>query len=83
MGNLAGGLAVGAGVVAGEELVRHMIGGNSAGPGVVSAADFSDAPQNQDMGGTDFGTPDNGSWGGDSSGGDAGGWGGGGGGDWS
>ena len=86
MGNLASGLAVGAGVVAGEELVRHMIGGNSVGSGVASAADLPDVPQNQDMGGTDFGTPDNGSWGGDSSGADGGGWGGdsgGGGGDWS
>jgi hypothetical protein len=84
MGNLASGLAVGAGVVAGEELVRHMIGGNAGGAGVASAAELSE-PQNQDMGGTDFGTPDGSSWGGDSGGGDSGGWGGdsGGGGDWS
>jgi hypothetical protein len=85
MGNLASGLAVGAGVVAGEELVRHMIGGNAGGPGVASAGELSAPPQNQDMGGTDFGTPDGSSWGGDSGGGDSGGWGGdsGGGGDWS
>jgi hypothetical protein len=85
MGNLASGLAVGAGVVAGEELVRHMIGGNAGDPGVASAGEVSAPPQNQDMGGTDFGTPDGSSWGGDSGGGDSGGWGGdsGGGGDWS
>ncbi len=85
MGNLASGLAVGAGVVAGEELARHLIGGNAGGPGVASAGELSEPPQNQDMGGTDFGTPDGSSWGGDSGGGDSGGWGGdsGGGGDWS
>jgi len=83
MGNLASGLAIGAGVVAGEELVRHVIGGNT-GPGVAAASELSDAPQNQDMGGADFGTSDPGGWGNDS-GGDSGGWGGdsGGGGDWS
>ncbi|MEJ0008916.1 MAG: tetratricopeptide repeat protein [Steroidobacteraceae bacterium] len=57
MGNLASGLAIGAGVVAGEELVRHVIGGNSVGSGVASAADLPEASQNQDMGGADFGTP--------------------------
>jgi hypothetical protein len=84
MGNLASGLAIGAGVVAGEELVRHVIDGHSTG-GIAPSADLRDAPQNQDMGGADFGTQDGSSWGNDSSGGDAGGWGGdsGGGGDWS
>lgn len=84
MGNLASGLAIGAGVVAGEELVRHVIDGNGTG-GVPPAADLRDPGQNQDMGGADFGTQDGSSWGGDSGGGDAGGWGGdsGGGGDWS
>ncbi|MGC1459982.1 MAG: tetratricopeptide repeat protein [Steroidobacteraceae bacterium] len=83
MGNLASGLAIGAGVVAGEELVRHVIDGNSSS--VPPTADLRDPAQNQDMGGADFGTQDGGSWGNDSSGGDAGGWGGdsGGGGDWS
>jgi hypothetical protein len=85
MGNLASGLAVGAGVVAGEELVRHMIGGNTANAAPLPGADSRDPPQNQDMGGADFGTQDSSSWGNDSSGGDSGGWGGdsGGGGDWS
>jgi hypothetical protein len=87
MGNLASGLAIGAGVAAGEELVRHVIDGNSTG-GVPPAADVRD-PQNQDMGGPDFGSQDGSSWGNDSSGADSGGWGGdsggggGGGGDWS
>ncbi|HEV2701471.1 MAG TPA: tetratricopeptide repeat protein [Steroidobacteraceae bacterium] len=83
MGNLASGLAIGAGVAAGEELIRHVIDGNN--PGNQTAADLRDAPQNQDMGGADFGTQDGSSWGNDSSGGDSGGWGGdsgGGGGDW-
>jgi hypothetical protein len=83
MGNLASGLAIGAGVAAGEELVRHVIDGNSPG-GVPPAADLRD-PQNQDMGGPDFGSQDGSSWGNDGSGGDSGGWGGdsgGGGGDW-
>jgi hypothetical protein len=84
MGNLASGLAIGAGVAAGEELVRHVIDGNSSGT-VPPASDLRD-PQNQNMGGADFGTQDGSSWGNDSGGGDAGGWGGdsgGGGGDWS
>jgi uncharacterized protein len=85
MGNLASGLAIGAGVAAGEELVHHVIDGNSPGA-VPPAADLRD-PQNQDMGGPDFGSQDGSSWGNDSSGGgDSGGWGGdsggGGGGDW-
>jgi uncharacterized protein len=87
MGNLASGLAIGAGVAAGEELVRHVMDGHSTG-GVAPNADVrDDPPQNQDMGGADFGSQDSSSWGNDSSGGDSGGWGGdsggGGGGDWS
>jgi uncharacterized protein len=83
MGNLASGLAIGAGVAAGEELVRHVIDGHSPG-NVPPDSNFNDPPQNQDMGGNDFGTSDSSSWG-DSGGGDSGGWGGdsgGGGGDW-
>ena len=86
MGNLASGLAIGAGVAAGEELVRHVIDGNG-NVVQVPAADVRDPPQNQDMGGNNFGTTGDDSWGNDSSGGDSGGdWGGdsggGGGGDW-
>jgi uncharacterized protein len=85
MGNLASGLAIGAGVAAGEELIRHVLDGNG---NVVPAADLRDPPQNQNMGGNDFGTTGGDSWGNDSGGGgDSGGdWGGGdsgGGGDWS
>lgn len=85
MGNLASGLAIGAGVAAGEELVRHMIDGNG-NVVQVPAADLRDPPQNQGMGGNDFGTTGGDSWGSDSGGSDSGGgdWGGGdgGGGDW-
>ena len=84
MGNLASGLAIGAGVAAGEELVRHVIDGHSGTP--VPGTEYRDGPRDADMGGADFGTQDGSSWGNDS-GGDAGGWGGdgggGGGGDWS
>jgi uncharacterized protein len=92
MGSLATGLAVGAGVAAGEELVQHAFGSRSAG-GIIPNADASGLPDpgvNSDMGGSDFGITDGGSWdsgggadpfggGGDMGGGD---FGGGGGGDW-
>jgi len=77
-GGLASGLAVGAGVVAGEELAHHFLDGSSREGGVVppaSAAENSDWQSNSDMGGSDFGVNDSGSW--DDSGG------GGGGDDWS
>ncbi len=63
LGNLATGMAVGAGVVAGEALVRHMME-----PTPHSATDQGSAPpvpdlmENQDMGGSDFGVNDAGSW---------------------
>lgn len=84
MGNLASGLAIGAGVAAGEELVRHVIDGNG-NVVQVPAADVRDPAQNQDMGGNNFGTTGDDSWGNDSGGDSGGGWGGdggGGGGDW-
>ncbi len=77
-GGLASGLAVGAGVVAGEELAHHFLDGGRR-EGALPAADDNDWQQqssNSDMGGTDFGVNDPGSWD-DSSGG------GGGGDDWS
>ena len=76
-GGLASGLAVGAGVVAGEELAHHFLDGRSEGT-VVPPNNNGDWQQssNSDMGGTDFGVNDAGSWD-DSSGG------GGGGDDWS
>jgi hypothetical protein len=80
VGGLASGLAVGAGVVAGEEVAHHFLDGGERHDG------FAAAPQetpisnpgngNGDMGGSDFGVNDPGSWD-DSSGGS-----GGGGGDW-
>jgi uncharacterized protein len=84
MGSVASGLALGAGVAAGEELVEHMIGGRST-PGTggfVPPAEAGQMPDpNADMGGNDFGLNDPGSW--DDGGGSGGGgdWDGGGGGD--
>jgi len=73
MGNVASGLALGAGVAAGEELVDHLLGGSSSpgGTGFVPPAEASPAPDpNADMGGNDFGLNDPGSWdGGDGGGG--------------
>jgi uncharacterized protein len=83
VGGLASGLAIGAGVAAGEELVHHFTDrdGNrvEAPPGYVPPPD-----ENGNMGGSDFGVSDGGSWddsSGGSFGGDSGG-GGDGGGDW-
>lgn len=84
MGSVASGLALGAGVAAGEELVQHMMGGGSSpvAGGFVPPAGAAQMPDpNADMGGNDFGLNDPGSW--DDGGGGGGGWddGGGGGGD--
>ena len=79
-GGLASGLAVGAGVVAGEELTRHFLDGDrreGVAPPVVENNDWNQPSSNSDMGGSDFGVNDAGSW--DDSG---GGGGGGGGDDW-
>jgi len=86
MGSLATGLAVGAGVAAGEELVGHMLNSGSGGPLPSAGAAEPAQPSNADMGGNDFGITDGNSWdsggggdfGGDMGGGDMGG----GGGDW-
>jgi uncharacterized protein len=86
VGGLASGLAIGAGVAAGEELVHHFTDrdGNrvEAPPGYVPPPD-----ENGNMGGNDFGTSDGNSWddssgGGGSFGGGDSGDSGGGGGDW-
>lgn len=75
-GGLASGLAVGAGVVAGEELAHHFLDGGRGAGGVIPPADAAEPGfSNSDMGGSDFGANDPGSW-------DDGG-GGGGGSDWS
>jgi len=83
-GGLAGGLAAGAGIVAGEELAHHFLDGEHPSASAASLApaslteDNESIGANSDMGGTDFGVQDAGSWD-DNSGGDAGG---GGGDDW-
>ncbi|MDB6090958.1 MAG: uncharacterized protein JWN85_3742 [Gammaproteobacteria bacterium] len=85
MGGLASGLALGAGVAAGEELVRHAIDGRegNVAPGTGESRE-PPPPENDNLGGSDFGVSDGGgsSWddGGSFGGGDGGG---GGGGDWS
>jgi hypothetical protein len=74
MGSLGTGLAIGAGVAAGEELVHHVLDGHQTG-GVISNASADEVgtapPQNGDMGGQDFGVNDSSSWD-DSSGNDGG-----------
>jgi hypothetical protein len=82
-GGLAGGLAAGAGIVAGEELAHHFLDGGQRQGTVLPppAEDGGWNASNSDMGGTDFGVNDPGSWDDGSSGGDFGG--GGGGDDWS
>ena len=65
MGNLASGVAIGAGVAAGEALVGHMLEGNSGGGGLIpdaAAAPAIDPQANADLGGNDFGLNDPGSW---------------------
>jgi hypothetical protein len=74
MGSLGTGLAIGAGVAAGEELVHHVLDGDRSG-GVINSAGAGESgdlqPQNGNMGGNDFGVGDSSSWS-DSSGGDGG-----------
>jgi uncharacterized protein len=75
MGSVASGLALGAGVAAGEELVEHVMGGgsNPGGGGFVPPAESAPMPDpNANMGGNDFGLNDPGSW--DDGGGGGGGW---------
>jgi hypothetical protein len=66
MGSLGTGLAIGAGVAAGEELVHHVLDGNHPAGGVISSASADELggspPANSDMGGQDFGVNDSSSW---------------------
>jgi hypothetical protein len=84
LGSLGSGLAVGAGVVAGEELAHHFLDGNGnrvnehGQPVNYPDNSGNQGGQNADMGGNDFGVSDSGSWddnsgggGGDSGGGDS------------
>ncbi len=79
-GGLAGGLAAGAGIVAGEELAHHFLDGDRRQELPPSGDWGSGGNPNADMGGSDFGVNDPGSW--DDSSGGGGGDSGGGGGDW-
>ncbi len=79
-GGLAGGLAAGAGIVAGEELAHHFLDGDrrqELPPAGDDSSWGSGGNPNPDMGGSDFGVNDPGSWDDGSGGG-----GGGGGDDW-
>jgi len=62
LGSLGTGLAVGAGVVAGEELAHRLLDGGERRP--FDGADSGTYPSdpNADMGGNDFGVSDSGSW---------------------
>jgi uncharacterized protein len=77
MGSLATGLAVGAGVAAGEELVRHALEPERHEGYVPPPKNENPDADNSDMGGADFGVSDPSSWD-DNSGGSFGGDGGGG-----
>jgi len=65
MGSLGTGLAIGAGVAAGEELVHHVLDPDHRG-GFIDSANAAGAgaiEQNSDLGGQDFGVNDGNSWG--------------------
>lgn len=75
MGGLATGAALGAGMVAGQALMHHFTDGNgnshgstgnnlASGPDPLATPDplFDTPPLNDDMGGSDFGISDGGSW---------------------
>src|SRR5262249_54144710 len=62
-GGLAGGLAAGAGIVAGEALAHRLLdGGHSRTPPTPATDDGGPTAANTDMGGADFGLNDPGSW---------------------
>jgi hypothetical protein len=62
-GGLAGGLAAGAGIVAGEEIARRLLGGEHPSAPPDPVADGSElSAGNRDMGGSDFGVNDPGTW---------------------
>ena len=70
LGGLATGAAVGAGMVAGEALMHHFTDGNRASNNTFDTPYVrDDQPAPNDMGGTDFGVSDSGSWDDSSSGG--------------
>lgn len=63
LGGLATGAALGAGMVAGQELMHHFTDGDKSNNGMVSDANAGDSwTDANDMGGNDFGMTDTGSW---------------------
>ncbi|MDB5989736.1 MAG: hypothetical protein JWQ10_1139 [Herbaspirillum sp.] len=63
LGGLATGAAMGAGIVAGEELMHHFTDGNRSSNNMFDTPYTPDNQQLPDnMGGTDFGISDSGSW---------------------
>jgi uncharacterized protein len=62
VGGLVTGAAVGAGMVAGEELMHHFTDGDRNNNVVPQRDDYSAPPQNDNMGGSDFGISDSSSW---------------------
>ncbi len=63
LGGLATGAALGAGMVAGEELMHHFTDGDRTSGGIVSNANAGDSWSDaNDLGGSDFGVTDSGSW---------------------
>ena len=64
MGSLGTGLAIGAGVAAGEELVHHVLDSDRPSGFINSAnaAESGSTQQNGDLGGQDFGVNDGNSW---------------------
>ena len=65
LGGLATGAAIGAGMVAGQELMHHFTDGdgNTHNNGVINDANAGDSwTDTNDMGGNDFGVTDSGSW---------------------
>ena len=65
MGGLASGVAVGAGVVAGEALMHHFMGnkeGLSRQGSFDNLSNIQDTNANDDLGGSDFGVNDTSSW---------------------
>jgi hypothetical protein len=62
MGGIASGLAAGAGIVAGEELARHFLDSGRREDSTPVASESVTTPQDDDLGGQDFGISDANSW---------------------
>ena len=64
LGSLATGAAIGGGIVAGEALANRLIGGHASGAAspLGNVDQVPSVPQNDDLGGNDFGVADSGSW---------------------